>query len=173
MTKKMKLYFDQKKKNLYYEDNMGQFHEVLETTHNSSENIENNNLAKLKTFQVPIISKNIKTGKCNNREYFYTQPIFESNDHLENNYIKVNKGLYFFNIYLNITSNISQYIYIFLREKKIIPNSLKVIKISNLIPNNVNYNFYIDNKNNKKYQVGIISEDAIKNCNIFLNLVEI
>ena len=82
--------------------------------------------------------------------------------------IDLDKGLYKFNIHLNIDSCFDQNIYFFFRNHKVISDSLKVKEISSKIPNNLSFNFILYLECPEKLEVAILSEKEVQNIKSYI-----
>lgn len=76
----------------------------------------------------------------------------------QNNRIFLEKGLYKFFISISINSNFNQRIYFFLRNMKILEQSLKTKKIYKKIPNNINFECIFNIELSDNFEFAIISE---------------
>lgn len=154
--KKLNIYFDEKRKNLFYKDNNNKLHSLIDNQNNTSE-YEKNPEKIYKQDDLQIIQTKSKL-------FLYHHIGFNKTES-----IKINSGLNLIKIFLSIESKKNQSIYVFLKKDTIIPNSLKKFDIYNNLPNNLNYEFYLDNKKSNNFNFGIISNYPIK-TNSYLNI---
>ena len=141
-----------KKGDIYFRDIHGNFHK-LET------NDLNEELMNITGFDNILSSLTAEKITCNYKPLnYYKLNLTEiKNGKVSNDKIVSNKGLYRFSTYLSLTTEETQRIYFFFRNKNIFKNTLQTQVISEKIPNNLNSNFIL-NLDNELFEVGIISE---------------
>jgi len=154
---------------VYFRDHHGNFHKL-------STRDFNRELSELSNFDSIIKSNKFKVHDCNYKPYYYNLLDLENVkqcDNVDNNIINLEKGLYKFNIHLNIDSCFDQNIYFFFRNHKVISDSLKVTEISSKIPNNISFNFILYLDCPEKLEVAVLSEkelQCIKSYILYLKL---
>lgn len=153
---------------VYFRDYNGNFHK-LETKD------FNNELAELSTFDSIVTSSDFSVINCNYKPYFYHRLTLcnTQNCSLENNMIKLSNGLYRFSIYLTVSSKEEQNIYFFMRNKEIFQSSLQIKKMTNKIPNNINFNFICNIDKASSFEIAVLSKNklfSIKSHILYLQL---
>ena len=148
---------------VFFRDIHGNFHKLNTKDFNEE-------LAEITNFENIINISEYEQSICNYKPYNYYRLCLENikNCNINNNQLSLEKGLYKFSVYLNISTEYSQRFYFFLREKKIISSSLQTKYIYNNIPNNININFIIRNNKKSSYDFAIITEKDIDNIDIYI-----
>ena len=78
-----------------------------------------------------------------------------------------------FSIYLTISSKEEQNIYFFIRNKEIFQSSLQIKKVTNKIPNNINFNFICNIDKASSFEIAVLSKNklfSIKSHILYLQL---
>ena len=130
---------NEKKGEVYLRDIHGNFHK-LETKDFNEE------LAELSNYDNIINSSEYEETICNYKPFNYYQLLLNNikNSLINNNKIKLEKGLYKFSVYLTIYSELNEKIYFFLRNNKIIDTTLLITDVYDKIPNNVDFHFIVN-----------------------------
>ena len=154
---------DKKLGEVYFRDHHGNFHKLSTSDFNKE-------LNELSTFDSIAKSDSFKTLSCNYKPYYYNLILLENVNKCSvvENKLHLDKGLYRFNIYLNVTSCEDQTIYFFLRNNKVIPESLQVKEICKNIPNNLNFSFILCLNCPEVFEVALLSEKSIEKIKSYL-----
>ena len=187
--KKTNIFYDKNKCNLYYQNENGEMcglFNSIDTCTDNDDSKENNfinqensddsiSFEKVLTPTNLLISKKFKKKKCNYKPciyyHFHLQKLV-STDNLNicKDLIKLKKGLYKFDIFLNINSRCSQKAYFFMRNNCIVENSLKIIHLNPNTPNNINHIYYFDVPEYGEYNFGIITCNSLVDCLSYINI---
>ena len=147
---------NEKKGDIFFRDFHGNFHKLNITDMNEE-------LSELSGFDFIVHSSNFQEIICKNNNYKYFKLNLKSikNTNINENCLILQPGLYRFCIYLTVSTNSYQKIYFFIRDNKIIESTLQLSNIYKGIPNNLNFNFMVDVKKEKKLEIGILGESNI------------
>ena len=154
---------------VYFRDHHGNFHKLSTRDFNQE-------LSELSNFDSIIKSSKFTVHDCNYKPYYYNLLELETINkcpNIDNNQLKLDKGLYKFTINLNINSCFDQNIYFFFRNHNVVSESLHVNKINNKIPNNLSFNFILYLDTTEKLEIAVLSEkelQVIKSYILFVKL---
>ena len=153
-----------KKGEVFFRDIHGNFHK-LTTKDFNDELHELNNLDNI------IESKNYERSVCKYKPFNYYKLLVSNlkNSVISNNKLKLEEGLYKFSVFLTINSKYNQKIYFFLRNHKILNESLQINDVFDNVPSNINLNFIINITNvNNLLEIAIISEKDIDEIHSYI-----
>jgi hypothetical protein len=148
---------------VYFRDQFGNFHKLSTKDFNEE-------LSQLSNFDSIIKTCEFDSLICNYKPYYYNLLLLENNQNcdIENNILKIEKGLYKFTVSLNIETSYDQNIYFFMRTNSIICDSLQIQKICEKIPNNLSFNFVLSLKCPEEIQIAILSEKKLEQIKSYI-----
>ena len=140
-----------KKGEIYFKDYHGNFHKL-------DVNELDEDFKELTTYDNKLSLRSVNNGLCKYKPLKYYELELDDDLNLEN-------SLYKFSVYLTISTNKYQRIYFFLRNDKIIATSLQTQVVFDKIPNNLNFNFIVNNVSNTNCKFAIISDEDLSEIN--------
>lgn len=152
---------------VYFRDQYGNFHKLSTKDFNEE-------LNELSNFDNIIVSKNFKEYNCKYKPYFCNLLLLDGDCHnVDNNKIKLDKGLYRFTVYLNLETCHNQTIYFFMRNHNVISDTLKVKEVNDKIPNNISFNFVLPIECPENFEVVVLSEKKLSCLKSYLMFVKL